>query len=77
MSPSRVKQGARVRTLKSVRKREAFWATTGRPGSTVVSLEPGASLEAAADDLGGNVMVRTSTAEGDVFVTLAEGEWAP
>jgi hypothetical protein len=72
----KVKTGQRVKLLTRVVARDAFFKDDTKPGKTAVTLERGTAVTAAIDEIGGNVVVETTTPEGDgVYVTLAQGEF--
>ena len=74
----RTKKGDKVKTLKAIIHRIAFYKKGGKPGTTKVSIKKDVVLVAATDELGGNIWVDYKSKEGDpVLVPLAEGEWAP
>lgn len=73
----RVKAGQNVRILRKV-VRDAFFKDPSKPGRTTTTLEAGALVRAAIDEIGGNLLVETTTSAGDgVYVMLAQGEFEP
>jgi hypothetical protein len=71
----KVKAGQNVRLLCKV-VRDAFFKDPTKPGKTTATLEAGALVRAAIDEIGGNLLVETTTPAGEgVYVTLAQGEF--
>jgi hypothetical protein len=71
----RVQAGQIVRVLCKV-VRDAFFNDPTKPGKTTATLEAGAMVRAAIDEIGGNLLVETTTPAGDgVYVALAQGEF--
>lgn len=79
----RVYQGDSVRNTVAIKKRDAFFSRKGLSGKTRIDIPANTILEAATNELGGNIYVRAfvpagAPKEGEgVLVPLAEGEWVP